>query len=112
MPVDTEWAWASGFCEGEASIIARRFARAPNTLPRLQMIVPQIHRGPLDRLEILFECGKVNGPYVYNGNKPIWKYQAAGDDLIWVLEHLRPYGSGWFQEKIDRALNKRKGFAA
>lgn len=111
MSPETEWAWAAGFCEGEASIIARK----RKDWVGIQMLVPQVHRGPLDRLMVLFQFGNVAGPVVVSGHQPIWRFQASGDRLIEPLEHIRQYGSVWFQEKIDRVLKARrdwKGLAA
>lgn len=93
MPVDTDYAWAAGFIDGEGYFGAHE---RPSDRYRsgfrhsIEISVFQVDRGPLEKLHDLFG-GKVT-EHIGENDLKHWKWSIqSASEITKIIDHLLPY---------------------
>lgn len=99
--METEYAWAAGFFDGEGNthLGYRVYGNSTVPIPRVMLQVAQVDRRVLDRFQRILGFGKVGGPYAPKtiNSKPYYYWRVEG--LPYLLE---------FQDKIGPYLDEVK----
>lgn len=103
---DIELAWSAGFLDGEGTFGSYR-QTAGKRKYSFRASCAQVHREPLDRLQVALG-GKVRGPYgPYSGNRQAhYQWLVYGTEAVEIVSKLKPYLCSIKLEQAQQAMEK------
>lgn len=111
--LDTDYAWAAGFWDGEGcvSLTYRQFSKNTPRIPRIVVQIAQVDRRVLDRFQQIVGYGNVLGPYeqVNKNAKDYYVWRVEGVlHLAKIRDMLSPYLSEIKLKQMNDALKARQ----